>query len=53
MDLNNTAGINGIVCDVNNCVYNRQRTCHADQVKVGPQFAASTSDTVCDTFRPQ
>lgn len=43
----------GIHCDVTNCYYNDQKACYADGIKVGPQYAASTADTVCATFRPQ
>lgn len=43
----------GITCEVTNCVYNEHRRCYADEIKVGPQFAASTADTLCDTFRPR
>ena len=50
MDANSP--IQGISCDVGNCYYNKQKECHATAIKVGPQFAASTADTVCDTFRP-
>ena len=41
-----------ITCDVNNCAYNEQRKCTANEIVVGPQYAASTADTVCITFRP-
>jgi len=57
MDLtsnNNQNHIHGITCDVTNCVYNENNnTCTATQIKVGPQFAASSSDTICATFKPQ
>jgi len=42
-----------IVCDVTNCVYNNERKlCTAKQIKVGPQYASSSADTICVTFRP-
>ncbi len=43
--------IAGINCEVVNCVYNEQMHCSADEIKVGPSYANSTSETVCDTFR--
>lgn len=42
----------GIHCDVNNCVYNDKRSkCTAKEIKVGPTYAVSSSDTVCNTFK--
>ena len=42
-----------IKCDVTNCVYNEgQKYCTAKQIKVGPQFASSSADTICVTFKP-
>lgn len=44
---------NVIVCDVTNCVYHEEDdSCSAREVKVGPQYASSTDDTVCNTFKP-
>lgn len=41
-----------IVCDVTNCVYNNdQRHCTANEIKVGPQYASSSADTLCVTFK--
>ena len=41
-----------IVCDVTNCVYNDDnRHCTAKQIKVGPQYASSSADTLCVTFK--
>ncbi len=57
-ELHNTAqtpqqGKTNIVCDVANCVYNDcNHHCNAKQVKVGPQYAASSGDTICATFKP-
>ena len=42
--------INGIVCDATNCVYNDDKACHANQVKVGCASACCADDTACDTF---
>jgi len=43
---------NKIVCDVTNCVYNDDnRYCTAKQIKVGPQYASSSADTLCVTFK--
>lgn len=50
---NPQGSINGIVCDVLNCYYNKSKSCVAGQIKVGPQNAITSGDTVCDTFRPQ
>ena len=41
-----------IVCDVTNCVYNDDKKhCTAKQIKVGPQYASSSADTICVTFK--
>ncbi|MDR2909597.1 MAG: DUF1540 domain-containing protein [Oscillospiraceae bacterium] len=42
---------NSIQCEVNNCAYNDQKQCTAKQIKVGPQYASSSDDTVCVTFK--
>ena len=45
-------GQSRIRCGVTNCVYNdSQKYCTARQIKVGPQFASSSADTVCVTFK--
>ena len=37
---------------VGSCVYNRdKKTCTAPSIKVGPQFASSTAETNCSTFK--
>ena len=42
----------GVDCDVVNCEYNKDsKKCHAKHIKVGPQSAVTTGDTVCDTFK--
>lgn len=44
--------IEGIVCDVKNCVYNDgDNCCMAGKIEVGPSYATSSSDTVCATFK--
>ncbi len=44
--------IQGIACDVKNCVYHDCDTyCTAGQIAVGPSFATSSSETVCATFK--
>lgn len=44
----------GVCCDVTNCHFHcGEYGCKAEQIKVGHGFAASSSDTVCDTFRPK
>ena len=41
-----------ILCDVTNCVYNDDnKRCTADRIKVGPQYASSSADTICVTFK--
>ena len=41
-----------IRCGVTNCIYNEdQKYCSAKQIKVGPQFASSSADTACVTFK--
>lgn len=45
--------LDGIHCDVTNCQYNDQKACCAKQIKVGPQYASTSADTVCATFRPR
>ncbi len=50
-DRTNRDIIDGIVCDVTNCIYNEDnKNCTASQIKVGPNFAATKSDTACVTF---
>lgn len=44
--------ISGIHCDVTNCIYHDPKAkCSANQIKVGPTYASSSTDTVCDTFK--
>lgn len=45
-------GQSSITCDVTNCTYNQSKHCTAKQVKVGPQYASSSADTICVTFKP-
>ncbi len=46
--------IQGICCQVNNCYYNdKNHRCTAKEIKIGPQFASCTSETICSTFKPQ
>lgn len=46
--------IHGIICDVTNCTYNHEnKICTANQIKVGPQRADSSDDTICVTFKPE
>ena len=42
----------GIACEVTNCVYNnKQQSCTAEEIKVGPHYAVSHTDTACNTFK--
>lgn len=46
--------IKGITCDVHNCQYHdTENCCTAEQINVGPNYATSSADTVCATFRPK
>ena len=50
----NPQHIEGIQCDVANCTYNeKQSFCTAKNIKVGPQFASSSNETACVTFKPR
>lgn len=54
----NTCGcekaIKGITCDARNCAYNAEGCkCHAPEISVGPSYAATSSETVCATFKPK
>lgn len=41
-------------CDVKNCAYHKDNDiCTAGKIKVGPNHAISSTDTVCDTFKPE
>ncbi len=43
--------IEGIKCDVKNCVHHTMdNCCDAGKIEVGPMSAASSKDTVCITF---
>ncbi len=43
-----------IRCDVENCIHNNHKCgCTAQEIKVGPTFATTCSDTVCQTFEEQ
>lgn len=45
--------IEGVICDVTNCRYNNlDNCCTAHEIKVGPQFASTSYDTICATFKP-
>ena len=44
--------IDGIACNVNNCVYHSDsHNCTAKAVHIGPVYAEKVTDTVCGTFR--
>lgn len=46
--------IQGIRCNVKNCVYNDMDSyCTAHQISVGPSYATSGMETICATFRPK
>lgn len=44
--------IPGVLCDVKNCVYHDgERNCEATQINVGPNYAITSADTICSTFK--
>lgn len=44
--------INGICCNVKNCVHHDCETyCTAEQIAVGPSSATCSAETVCATFK--
>lgn len=46
--------IEALRCGVCNCVYNdKSEHCTAQSVKIGPQYANTSADTVCDTFKAE
>ena len=46
--------IEGIVCDVKNCVHHNGETyCTAHQIVVGPSSADDSEETSCATFKPR
>lgn len=46
--------IRGIRCDVSSCAYHDGvNFCTADQVKIGPSYAVSSTETICATYRPR
>lgn len=48
------AGQNQVHCDVNSCRYNDHAgICTAKEIRIGPAFAALSSETSCSTFQPQ
>lgn len=53
MDPANGDALYGIHCDVTNCHYNEHKACVAEEITVGPQYANSSADTNCATFRPR
>ncbi|MCQ2429037.1 MAG: DUF1540 domain-containing protein [Clostridia bacterium] len=45
--------LNGVCCDVKNCVYHEgDDRCTAKEITVGPSYADTSSDTACATFKP-
>lgn len=44
--------IHGIRCDVSSCAYHDGvNYCTAGEVKIGPSYAACSTETVCATYR--
>jgi hypothetical protein len=49
---NNKNVIKGITCDVTNCAYNQaDGKCCAGHIKVGPEQAHASRETLCTTFK--
>ncbi len=50
----NQKHIEGIVCDVKNCIHHDCEThCTANQILVGPARACNSAETSCATFKPR
>ena len=49
----NVDGAHKIECDAHNCYYNKGQNCIAPHIKVGPQNAVTSGETICATFRPR
>lgn len=52
--MNNTPCIE-VMCRVDNCKYNENDICHAEELRVnvhGDGFANSSAGTCCETFKP-
>ena len=46
--------LHGVKCEVTNCMYkDKKEYCTAKEIKVGPSYASSSTDTVCATFKPE
>jgi len=50
---NYTEHLQDVRCDVKNCVYNEDECCFANDIKIGPSYAATQADTICGTFKEQ
>lgn len=54
MNKQNEKCIEGIKCDVTNCHYHQENSkCNANEIKVGPTYASTSTDTICATFKPE
>ena len=41
-----------VTCEVVNCIYNKDKQyCEAPSIKVGPQYARTTAEPNCATFK--
>lgn len=46
--------IEGITCDVENCIHNNHECgCTAKNIHVGPHSAHTCSETVCESYKSQ
>ena len=46
--------IKGIVCGVKSCAYHDGTSfCTANEIRIGPSYAVSSTQTVCATYRPR
>lgn len=46
--------IRSLKCDVSSCAFHDGTSfCTAREVKIGPSYAVSSTETVCATYRPR
>lgn len=46
--------IRALRCDVSSCAYHDGTNfCTAREVKIGPSYAVSSTETICATYRPR
>lgn len=46
--------IRGVRCDVESCAFHDGvNYCTAEEVKIGPSYAVSSTQTICASYRPR